>query len=61
MNETKKELKKQLFELRLAQAFYIAEHKEDSEEIVKDIKVLKKKYARVLLNEKMGGKENDKH
>jgi len=61
MNETKKELKRQLFELRLAQAFYIAEHKEDSEEIVKDIKVLKKKYARVLLNEKMGGKENDKH
>ncbi len=56
MNETKKELKRQLFELRLAQAFYIAEHKEDSEEIVKDIKVLKKKYARVLLNEKMGGK-----
>lgn len=61
MNETKKELKRQLFELRLAQAFYIAEHKEDSEEIVKDIKVLRKKYARVLLNEKMGGKENDKH
>ncbi len=61
MNETKKELKRQLFELRLAQAFYIAEHKEDSEEIVKDIKVLKKKYARALLNEKMGGKENDKH
>ena len=61
MNETKKELKKQLFELRLAQAFYIAEHKEDSEKIVNDIKVLKKKYARVLLNEKMGGKENDKH
>ena len=61
MNETKKELKRQLFELRLAQAFYIAEHKEDSEEIVKDIKVLKKEYARVLLNEKMGGKENDKH
>ena len=61
MNETKKELKRQLFELRLAQAFYIAEHKEDSEEIVKDIKILKKKYARVLLNEKMGGKENDKH
>ena len=56
MNETKKELKRQLFELRLAQAFYISEHKEDSEEIVKDIKVLKKKYARVLLNEKMGGK-----
>ena len=61
MNETKKELKRQLFELRLAQAFYISEHKEDSEEIVKNIKVLKKKYARVLLNEKMGGKENDKH
>lgn len=61
MNETKKELKRQLFELRLAHAFYIAEHKEDSEEIVNDIKVLKKKYARVLLNEKMGGKENDKH
>ncbi len=61
MNETKEELRKALFELRLAQAFYAVEHKEESAEITKDIKVIKKQYARVLFNEKMGGKENDKH
>lgn len=61
MNETKEELRKALFELRLAQAFYVNEHKEESVELTQNIKVIKKQYARALFNEKMGGKENDKH
>jgi len=52
--ELKKEFHDKMFELRLKQAYYIAEHKESNPELEKDIAELKRTFAKTLAKERIG-------
>lgn len=61
LKEEEKEFKEAMFDLHLQQLFYISEHKEPSEKIENDIKVLRRTYARRKILQKIGDVNDGKH
>ena len=50
-NDTKKEIRDKMFEVRMSQILYTMEHKEESKELLDELKTLRKEYARHLIAE----------
>ena len=50
-NDTKKEIRDKMFEVRMSQILYTMEHKEESKELLDELKTLRKEYARHLITE----------
>lgn len=50
-NDTKKEIRDKMFEVRLKQEYYTMEHKKQSKELLDELKALRKEYACHLIAE----------
>lgn len=49
--DTKKEIRDKMFEVRFKQTLYTMEHKQESRELLDELKALKKEYAHHLMTE----------
>ena len=58
-SDTKKEIRDKMFEVRLKQTLYKMEHKEESSQLLEELKALRKEYAHQLTIEMNNNEKGD--